>query len=158
MPLRASSPSTSPRRWPCPECTACTRGKTRPRRLFSTAIHTDHLVDPDDTYILDNVVRFVGQRVVAVLAESIGAAEEGCRRVAVDYEVLPAVFDPEQAMQSGAPQLHGSHDPFMQDPVHNILVELHGEIGNVAEAFAEAATTRRFAPSARRAGSWARGT
>ncbi|MFE3955464.1 molybdopterin-dependent oxidoreductase [Nocardia sp. NPDC059091] len=109
-----------------------------PRRLFSTAIHTDHLVDPDDTYILDNVVRFVGQRVVAVLAESIGAAEEGCRQVAVDYEVLPAVFDPEQAMQSGAPQLHGSHDPFVQDPVHNILVELHGEIGDVAQGFAEA--------------------
>ncbi|MEU6581820.1 molybdopterin-dependent oxidoreductase [Nocardia sp. NPDC046763] len=109
-----------------------------PRRLFSTAIHTDHLVDPDDTYILDNVVRFVGQRVVAVLAESIGAAEEGCRKVAVEYEVLRAVFDPEQAMQSGAPQLHGSDDPFVQDPVHNILVELHGEIGDVAEGFAEA--------------------
>ncbi|MFE3052967.1 molybdopterin-dependent oxidoreductase [Nocardia sp. NPDC059239] len=109
-----------------------------PRRLFSTAIHTDHLVDPDDTYILDNVVRFVGQRVVAVLAESIGAAEEGCRKVAVDYEVLPAVFDPEQAMQSGAPQLHESHDPFVQDPVHNILVELHGEIGDVAQGFAAA--------------------
>ncbi|WP_433567549.1 molybdopterin-dependent oxidoreductase [Nocardia sp. CA-151230] len=109
-----------------------------PRRLFSTAIHTDHLVDPDDTYILDNVVRFVGQRVVAVLAESIGAAEEGCRKVAVEYEVLPAVFDPEQAMQSGAPQLHGSHDPFVHDPVHNILVELHGEIGDVAQGFAEA--------------------
>jgi CO/xanthine dehydrogenase Mo-binding subunit/aerobic-type carbon monoxide dehydrogenase small subunit (CoxS/CutS family) len=109
-----------------------------PRRLFSTAIHTDHLVDPDDTYILDNVVRFVGQRVVAVLAESIGAAEEGCRKVVVDYELLPAVFDPQQAMQFGAPQLHGSDDPFVQDPVHNILIELHGEIGDVAKGFAEA--------------------
>ena len=33
-----------------------------PRRLYSTATHEDHLVDPDDTYMLDNVVRFVGQR------------------------------------------------------------------------------------------------
>ena len=31
-----------------------------PRRLFSTALHEDHLVDPDDSYVLDNVVRFVG--------------------------------------------------------------------------------------------------
>lgn len=109
-----------------------------PRRLFSTAIHTDHLVDPDDTYILDNVVRFVGQRVVAVLADTIGAAEEGCRKVVVDYEMLPAVFDPEQAMEFGAPQLHGADDPFVQNPEHNVLVELHGEIGDTRKGFAEA--------------------
>src|ERR1700752_1650729 len=109
-----------------------------PRKLFSTAIHTDHLVDPNDTYILDDVVRFVGQRVVAVLAETIGAAEEGCRQVVVEYEPLPAVFDPEEAMADGAPQLHGSSDPFIQDPEHNILVELHGEIGSVEAGFAEA--------------------
>lgn len=109
-----------------------------PRKRFSTAIHTDHLVDPDDTYILDNVVRFVGQRVVAVLADSVAAADEGCRRVAVDYEVLPAVFDPEEAMAAGAPQLHGSADPFVHDPVRNILVELHGEIGDVEQGFADA--------------------
>src|ERR1700754_1852574 len=108
-----------------------------PRRRFTTAIHTDHLVDPDDTYILDNVVRFVGQRVVAVLADSVGAAEEGCRKVVVDYEVLPSVFDPELAMESGAPQLHGADDPFVQDPVHNILLELHGEIGDVAGGLAQ---------------------
>ncbi len=83
-----------------------------PRKRYSTAIHTDHLVDPDDTYMLDNVMRFVGQRVVAVVADSVGAAEEGCRKVAVEYEVLPAVFDPEEAMADGAPQLHSYDDPF----------------------------------------------
>ena len=41
-----------------------------PRRLYSSATHEDHLVDPDDTYVLDSVVRFVGQRVAAVVAES----------------------------------------------------------------------------------------
>ncbi len=109
-----------------------------PRKRFSTAIHTDHLVDPDDTYILDNVVRFVGQRVVAVLADTVAAAEEGCRNVVVDYEVLPAVFDPEQAMACGAPQLHRSDDPFVQDPVRNILLEMHGELGDVTAGFAAA--------------------
>ena len=109
-----------------------------PRKRYSTAIHTDHLVDPDDTYILDNVMRFVGQRVVAVLADSVGAAEEGCRQVDVEYEVLPAVFDPEEAMVDGAPQLHSYDDPFAHDKERNILLELHGEIGDVAAGFAEA--------------------
>ncbi|MEU8034129.1 molybdopterin cofactor-binding domain-containing protein, partial [Streptomyces sp. NPDC049099] len=109
-----------------------------PRRRFTTAIHTDHLVDPDDTYILDDTVRFAGQRVAAVLADTVGAAEEGCRRLAVEYEVLPAVFDPEAAMADGAPQLHGSHDPFVRDPVHNILLELHSHIGDVDAGFAAA--------------------
>jgi putative selenate reductase molybdopterin-binding subunit len=109
-----------------------------PRKRYSTAIHTDHLVDPDDTYILDNVMRFAGQRVVAVLADSVGAAEEGCRKVVVEYEVLPAVFDPEEAMVDGAPQLHTYDDPFAHDKDHNILLELHGEIGDVEAGFAEA--------------------
>ncbi|MGW6523197.1 molybdopterin-dependent oxidoreductase [Streptomyces sp. NPDC054962] len=109
-----------------------------PRRRFTTAIHTDHLVDPDDTRILDDTVRFVGQRVVAVLADTVGAAEEGCRRTVVEYEVLPAVFEPLEAMAEGAPQLHGSDDPFVRDPVHNILLELHTHIGDVDAGFAEA--------------------
>src|SRR5215212_2661950 len=70
------------------------------RRLYTTAIHDHHLADPDDTYMLANVVRFVGQRVAAVVADSEAAAEEGCRRIEVDYEALPAVFDPEEAMQA----------------------------------------------------------
>jgi CO/xanthine dehydrogenase Mo-binding subunit/aerobic-type carbon monoxide dehydrogenase small subunit (CoxS/CutS family) len=109
-----------------------------PRKRYSTAIHTDHLVDPDDTYMLDNVVRFAGQRVVAVLAESVRAAEEGCRRVVVEYQILPAVFDPEEAMADGAPQLHDHDDPFAHDMQHNVLLELHGEIGDVEAGFAEA--------------------
>ncbi|RSS56269.1 aldehyde oxidase [Streptomyces sp. WAC07061] len=109
-----------------------------PRRRFTTAIHTDHLVDPDDTYVLDDTVRFVGQRVVAVLAETPAAAEEGCRRVAVEYEVLPAVFDPEEAMADGAPRLHGSQDPFVRDSVHNLLLEIHAHVGDVDAGFAAA--------------------
>lgn len=115
-----------------------------PRRRFTTAIHTDHLVDPDDTFVLDDTVRFVGQRVAAVLADTVGAAEEGCRRLVVEYEVLPAVFDPEEAMAEGAPQLHGAeHDPFARDPVHNILLEIHSEVGDVEAGFAEADVIHR---------------
>lgn len=109
-----------------------------PRKRFTTAIHTDHLVDPDDTYILDDTVRFVGQRVAVVLADTVGAAEEGCRKLAVEYEVLPAVFDPEETMAEGAPQLHRSEDPFVRDSVHNLLLETHSHIGDVDAGFAAA--------------------
>ena len=109
-----------------------------PRKRYTTAIHTDHLVDPDDTYILDNVVRFAGQRMVAVVADTVAAAEEGCSKVVIEYEPLPAVFEPEEAMAPGAPQLHGSDDPFVRDPERNILLELHGEIGDIEAGFAQA--------------------
>jgi putative selenate reductase molybdopterin-binding subunit len=107
-----------------------------PRRLFSSALHEDHLVDPDDTYLLDNVMRFVGQRVAAVVAESEGAAEAGCRALEVDYEILPAVFDPEAAMRPGAPILHDKDE--VVGGGTNIFCTLQGEIGDVAKGFKEA--------------------
>lgn len=110
-----------------------------PTKLYTTARHDDPRVDPNDTRILDNVVRFVGQRVAAVVAESEGAAEEGCRQLKVEYELLPAVFDPEEAMQVGAPLLHdkGGEARILRAG-RNILAELHGEVGDVAAGFAEA--------------------
>ena len=105
-----------------------------PRKLYSTATHEDHLVDPDDTYILDDIVRFVGQRIAAVVATSEAAAEAGCRALVVDYEPLPAVFDPELAMAPEAPVLHRKGG----EARGNIFAEIHGEVGSVARGFAEA--------------------
>jgi CO/xanthine dehydrogenase Mo-binding subunit/aerobic-type carbon monoxide dehydrogenase small subunit (CoxS/CutS family) len=102
-----------------------------PRRLYSTALHEDHLVDPDDTYVLDNVVRFVGQRIAAVVAETEAAAERACRLLEVTYEVLPAVFDPVAAMEPNAPVLH--HKGGAEKG--NIYVDIHGEVGSVADGF-----------------------
>jgi putative selenate reductase molybdopterin-binding subunit len=102
-----------------------------PRRLYSTATHEDHLVDPDDTYVLDNVVRFVGQRIAAVVAETEAAAEQACRLLEVSYEVLPAVFDPVAAMEPNAPILH--HKGGAEKG--NIFVDIHGEVGSVAHGF-----------------------
>jgi len=107
-----------------------------PRRLYSTALHEDHLVDPDDTYILDNVARFVGQRIAAVVGESEAAAEAGVRALHVEYEILPAVFDPVAAMEPGAPLLHEKNDVVTQNG--NIFCTLQGEIGDVAQGFKEA--------------------
>jgi putative selenate reductase molybdopterin-binding subunit len=106
-----------------------------PRKLYSTATHEDHLVDPDDTYMLDNVVRFVGQRVAAAVAETEGAAETACRLLEVEYELLPPVFDPEVAMEPSAPILHEKKSVAFLD---NVYVDIHGELGNVEQGFKEA--------------------
>jgi CO/xanthine dehydrogenase Mo-binding subunit/aerobic-type carbon monoxide dehydrogenase small subunit (CoxS/CutS family) len=110
-----------------------------PRKLYTTAIHEDNRVDPDDTYLLDNIARFVGQRIAAVVAETEAAAEEGCRRLKVEYEILPAVFDPEAAMEPSAPVLHDhGAEARILHPEKNVFLELHGEAGSVADGFAEA--------------------
>ena len=105
-----------------------------PRRLYSTATHEDHLVDPDDTYVLDDVVRFVGQRVAAVVAETEAAAEAACRLLDVQYEILPAVFDPEAAMLPDAPVLHDKGIT----AYGNVYLEIRGEVGSTADGFAAA--------------------
>ncbi len=105
-----------------------------PQRLFSTATHEDHLVDPDDTYVLDKVARFVGQRLVAVVAHTEAAAQAACQLVEIDYELLPAVFDPEEAMKAGAPILHHKGTASKG----NIFVNIKGEVGCVSEGLAAA--------------------
>jgi CO/xanthine dehydrogenase Mo-binding subunit/aerobic-type carbon monoxide dehydrogenase small subunit (CoxS/CutS family) len=110
-----------------------------PEQLYSSARHEDERADPSDTLVLDSVVRFAGQRVAAVVAESEAAAEEGCRRLIVDYEFLPAVFDPEEAMQPGAPVIHDKGPQAgIADAKRNIVAELHSHVGNVDSGFAAA--------------------
>jgi putative selenate reductase molybdopterin-binding subunit len=111
-----------------------------PGALYSSARHEDERDDPADTVLLDNVVRFVGQRVAAVIADSEAAAEAGCSKLIVDYEPLPAVFNPEMAMLPGAPIIHRkSKDAArIDDPQHNIVAELHSHVGDVERGFAQA--------------------
>ena len=114
-----------------------------PDRLFSTARHEKAWMDPDDTRVLDDVVRFIGQKVAAVVAETEASAEEGCRRLKVDYDILPAVIDPAQAIAPGAPAIHADRTPEERvvNARRNIVAETHGEYGDVAGALAQAAVT-----------------
>jgi putative selenate reductase molybdopterin-binding subunit len=114
-----------------------------PDAPYSTARHEKAWMDPDDTRMLDTVVRFIGQRVAAVVANTEAAAEEGCRRVKVDYEILPAVFDPAQAIGPGAPVLHPGRtkEQRVANAAKNIVAEAHGEFGDVASALAASAVT-----------------
>jgi putative selenate reductase molybdopterin-binding subunit len=111
-----------------------------PDKHFSTARHEDSNDDVDDTRVLDPVLRFVGQRVAAVVAETEAAAEAGCRKLVVSYEVLPAVFDPLLAMQPGAPVVHDKPaESRIHNAASNIVAEIHGHIGDVEAGFAAAA-------------------
>ena len=120
---------------------------------------------PHDRRLFNLKVRHVGDRVAAVVAETLEAAREACSKIKVDYEVLPAVFTVEDAMAEGAPLVHNgiveyragapadleeynklAGDPregkvIYQFPLHadihkNIAASNKGEIGNVDEAFA----------------------
>ena len=104
-----------------------------PPVAFSTARHQIRTDDPDDTHVLDDTVRFVGQRVAAVVADTLAIAERACRAIIVEYQELPAVFDPEQARSPGAPRVHGDRG--------NVVAEIHGGVGDVAAGVTAALVT-----------------
>lgn len=67
-------------------------------------------VEPDDEPVLaEGKVRFKGEPIVAIVAESVAAAGAAAARVKIDYEVLPAVFDVEEALKPGAPLVNEYH-------------------------------------------------
>jgi len=62
-------------------------------------------------------VRFIGEKVVAVAAETPDAAEEALGLVEVEYEELPAVFDPIAAMSPDAPRIHEHPEKYEHPPI-----------------------------------------
>ena len=116
-----------------------------PATRFSTGRHEDRLDDPDDTRVLDDIVRFRGQRVAAIVAETVAQAERARDTVVVDYEPLPAVFDPQAARSPGAPLVHPDRTPAdrVDDAGRNTVAELRGERGDVEAAVAQAAAVAR---------------
>ncbi|HPU35299.1 MAG TPA: molybdopterin-dependent oxidoreductase, partial [Bacillota bacterium] len=86
--------------------------KNTPRELFNTSATMTFTVPAQkpvlDQYIFDNVVRYVGDEVAAVAAISEKVAEEALQLIKVEYEELPAVFDPLEAMKPEAPDIHAN--------------------------------------------------
>jgi putative selenate reductase molybdopterin-binding subunit len=108
-----------------------------PETLFSTARHEVREIDPPDTRVLDRTVRFIGQRFAAVAAETEAAAEDACRHLKVDWDILPAVFNPEEALRDGAPMIHDlDPSPYLADPRRNLVAQVHGNFGDVEAGFA----------------------
>ena len=98
---------------------------------------------PADQYPLaQDRVRHVGEEVAAVAAVDPYVAEEALALIRVEYEPLPAVFDPEEAMALGAPEIHPTH-PKVDEPLANIAGKTQAGWGDVDQAFAEAAYVRQ---------------
>jgi 4-hydroxybenzoyl-CoA reductase subunit alpha len=88
-------------------------------------------VGHDETALAVEKVRYVGDNVACVVAESEAIAENALELIDVEYEVLPAYFDPEESMKAETDLIH-SEKP------HNIEKDYHHVFGDPEKGFAEA--------------------
>ncbi|HXT34745.1 MAG TPA: xanthine dehydrogenase family protein molybdopterin-binding subunit, partial [Chloroflexota bacterium] len=89
------------------------------------------LIDADQPVLCGDVVRFVGDKVALVVADTVEAAAAGAALVGVTYEDLPAVTDPLHALDPGGPLVHA-------DRGTNLLERLVLRKGDVEAALASA--------------------
>jgi 2-furoyl-CoA dehydrogenase large subunit len=78
-----------------------------------------------------DVVRYAGEWVAAVVADTRAIAEDAVELIEVEYEPTPHVIDPEEAVKDGGPLVHPAHGS-------NVILKKHFTWGPVAEAFARA--------------------
>jgi putative selenate reductase molybdopterin-binding subunit len=115
--------------------------KDIPRVIFSTAGQSDPIPGPLDTFSLDEKVRFVGDRVAFVAAETAAIADQALSLIEVEYEALPVLLDPAQAMEPGTTILHDEAEYVNfadSDPTRNLAAKIRIDIGDVEKGFAEA--------------------
>jgi len=110
-----------------------------PRVAYTTAGQGFPEPSPYDSFIFDRKVRFVGDRVAVVFADNLIAAQEAVGLIQVEYEDLPAIFQPEEAMQPNAPIIHDEEEiRGAFDPGHNLVSHLDLKIGDVEQSLAQA--------------------
>ena len=90
-------------------------------------------VGHDETALAVDKARYIGDNVACVAAVSEAIAEEACQLIDVEYEVLPAWFDPEDSMKATA-DLGLIHD----HKANNIEKDYHHVFGDPEKGFAEA--------------------
>jgi len=112
-----------------------------PHVVYSTAGQSDPIPGPLDTFSLDNKVRFVGDRVAMVAAETPEIAEQALSLIEVEYEILPAILDSRESMKPEAIRIHDEPE-FVNfadsNPEKNLAAEIRIDIGDVEKGFAEA--------------------
>lgn len=110
-----------------------------PRVVFTTAGQSHPEPGPHDNFSLDSRVRFVGDRVAAVAAETEEIARQALDLIEVEYEVLPAILDPRESMKPGTPLLHDEEESWhIEDKQRNLAAVIDWELGNVEEGFKQA--------------------
>ena len=84
----------------------------------------------DDTPVLaKDKVRFAGEAVVAIAAETLAAAEQACLEVDIKYEALTPILNCRQALDDGAEEI---------DPDGNVIADLNHNLGDIEQGFAQA--------------------
>ncbi|MCC6984993.1 MAG: molybdopterin-dependent oxidoreductase [Anaerolineales bacterium] len=112
-----------------------------PRVVYSTAGQSDPIPGPLDAFSLDHKVRFVGDRVAFVAAETAEIAEKALSLIEVDYEILPAIIDSREAMKPDAVKIHDEPEYVNfadSNPDKNLAAHIRIDIGDVNKGFAEA--------------------
>ncbi|RMG10872.1 MAG: aldehyde oxidase [Planctomycetota bacterium] len=112
-----------------------------PRVPYTTAGQGHPEPSPYDAYVFPRKVRYVGDRVACVAAESELAAARAVAKIKVEYEVLEPVFDPRRALEPGAPLVHDEEEATGicgYDKSRNLVCEMKVEHGDVDDAFARA--------------------
>ena len=126
--------------------TAAAKAVPGVRAVITAADLPDSLVGRrlrDMPVLARDVVRFVGEKVAAVAAETEEAAEEALLLIDVEYEELDAVFDAHEAMEPDAPTLHSELSgyeglPQPESDINNVFAHITWGQGDVDEGFAEA--------------------
>jgi CO/xanthine dehydrogenase Mo-binding subunit len=90
-----------------------------------------------------DVVRYAGERVAAVAADDEDIAEQALRLIEIEYEELPAVLDPFEAMEEDAPILHPDFNSYVgfrmkHDRPSNIHARTRMDRGDIDQGFAQA--------------------
>jgi len=110
-----------------------------PRVIYASGGQSYPNPHPYDQVSLDNKVRHVGDRVAIVAAETPELVQRALELIDVQYEALPAVLDPLEAMAEGAPVIHDEADAVgIHDAAHNVAVNIHVDYGDVDQALAGA--------------------
>ena len=92
-----------------------------------------------DNRMFDSKVRFVGDRVAAVAAETEAIALEAVSLIRVEYEELDPVLSIDQALAPGAPVIHDEDDALdIFDAARNIVARTAADVGDIEVGFAEA--------------------
>jgi putative selenate reductase molybdopterin-binding subunit len=112
-----------------------------PRVVYSTAGQSDPIPGPLDTFSLDNKVRFVGDRVALVAAETPEIAEKALTLIDVEYETLDFIIDSRETMKPSAVRIHDEPEYVNfadSDPEKNLAAHIRIDIGDVEKGFKEA--------------------
>jgi len=116
-----------------------------PKMLFTRSVMAEALPpfayegEVLDQYILSDKARYVGDWIAAVAATDVYIAEEALDLIKVEYEQLPGVYDPLEAMKPGAPTIHDGKENNIAATITHAF-----NCGDVEKAFKESAYVAEF--------------